>query len=115
MVYESLEAAKILENLGISAKVVNMHTLKPCDYDAIKLAISSHQAIVTVEEHSIIGGLGSVVAEFKSQFAKSPPQLTLGLPDKFGKTAEYNHLLKLHKLTGSSIAQNILRRVKNFK
>ena len=107
MVYESLEAAKILENIGISAKVVNMHTLKPCDYDAIKLAISSHQAIVTVEEHSIIGGLGSVVAEFKSQFTKSPPQLTLGLPDKFGKTAEYRYLLESYRLVGEKIAEDI--------
>ena len=71
MVYESLEAAKILDGLGISSKVVNMHTLKPCDYDVIDQAISSSKAIITVEEHSVIGGLGSVVAEYKTQFSES--------------------------------------------
>jgi len=114
MVYESLEAAKILDSLGISSKVVNMHTLKPCDYDAIDLAISSSKAIITVEEHSIIGGLGSVVAEYKAQFAMSPAQLIIGLPDKFGKTAEYRFLLEKYRLVGEKIAvdiQNFLKKV----
>lgn len=114
MVYESLEAAKILDSLDISTKVVNMHTLKPCDYDAIDLAISSSKAIITVEEHSIIGGLGSVVAEYKAQFAMSPAQLIIGLPDKFGKTAEYRFLLEKYRLVGEKIAvdiQNFLKKV----
>lgn len=114
MVYESLEAAKILDSLDISTKVVNMHTLKPCDYNAIDLAISSSKAIITVEEHSIIGGLGSVVAEYKAQFAMSPAQLIIGLPDKFGKTAEYRFLLEKYRLVGEKIAvdiQNFLKKV----
>ena len=114
MVYESLEAAKILDSLDISTKVVNMHTLKPCDYNAIDLAISSSKAIITVEEHSIIGGLGSVVAEYKAQFAMSPAQLIIGLPDKFGKTAEYRFLLEKYRLVGEKIAvdiQNFLKKI----
>jgi len=107
MVYESLEAAKILDTLGVSAKVVNMHTLKPCDYNAIELAISSSKAIITVEEHSIIGGLGSVIAEYKAQFSNSPAQLIIGLPDKFGKTAEYRYLLEKYRLVGEKIAEDI--------
>ena len=107
MVYESLEAGKILDTLGVSAKVVNMHTLKPCDYDAIELAISSSKAIITVEEHSIIGGLGSVIAEYKAQFSNSPAQLIIGLPDKFGKTAEYRYLLEKYRLVGEKIAEDI--------
>jgi len=107
MVYESLEAGKILDTLGVSAKVVNMHTLKPCDYNAIELAISSSKAIITVEEHSIIGGLGSVIAEYKAQFSNSPAQLIIGLPDKFGKTAEYRYLLEKYRLVGEKIAEDI--------
>ena len=108
MVYESLEAAKILDNSGISATVVNTHTLKPFDYSAIDIAISSSKIIVTVEEHSIIGGLGSIVAEYKAQFTNSPAQLILGLPDKFGKTAEYRYLLDKYRLVGEKIAVDIM-------
>jgi transketolase len=108
MVYESLEAAKILDNLGISATVINTHTLKPFDYSAIDIAISSSKIIVTVEEHSIIGGLGSIVAEYKAQFTNSPAQLILGLPDKFGKTAEYRYLLDKYRLVGEKIAVDIM-------
>ena len=114
MVYESLEAAKILDGLGISSKVVNMHTLKPCDYDAIDQAIASSKAIISVEEHSVVGGLGSTIAEYKTQFSKSPAQLILGLPDKFGKTAEYRFLLEKYRLVGEKIAidiQNFLKTI----
>ena len=107
MVYESLEAAKILDNSGISATVVNAHTLKPFDYSEIDKAISSSKIIVTVEEHSTIGGLGSIVAEYKAKFTNSPAQLILGLPDKFGKTAEYRFLLKKYRLVGDKIAIDI--------
>ena len=107
MVYESLEAAKILDNSGISATVVNTHTLKPFDYSEIDKAISSSKIIVTVEEHSTIGGLGSIVAEYKAKFTNSPAQLILGLPDKFGKTAEYRYLLEKYRLVGDKIAIDI--------
>jgi len=113
MVYEALEAAKVLDSLGISSRVVNMHTLKPCDYNAIDLAISSSKAIITVEEHSIIGGLGSIVAEYKAKFTNSPAQLILGLPDKFGKTAEYRFLLEKYRLVGEKIAADIQNFLKN--
>jgi transketolase len=107
MVYESLEAAKILDNSGISVTVVNAHTLKPFDYGALDRAISSSKIIVTVEEHSIIGGLGSIVAEYKAKFTNCPAQLILGLPDKFGKTAEYRFLLEKYRLVGDKIAIDI--------
>ena len=107
MVYESLEAAKILDNSGISATVVNAHTLKPFDYSEIDKAILSSKIIVTVEEHSIIGGLGSIVAEYKAKFTNSPAQLILGLPDKFGKTAEYKYLLQKYGLLADQIATRI--------
>lgn len=112
MVYECLEAAKILESEGISAKVINMHTIKPCDYNAIDCELVSSKAIITVEEHSIIGGLGSVIAEYKSQFYQSPPHLALGLPDAFGKTGEYRYLLEKYGLVKEKIAKSIINFLK---
>lgn len=109
MVYESLEAADILSKQGISATVVNMHTLKPIDTSVIEKACESSKLIVTVEEHSIIGGLGSAVAEHKTGLKKSPPQFTLGLPDEFGKAGEYKYLLESHGLTARHIAERIAK------
>ena len=108
MVFESLEAARILEDQNVSATVVNMHTLKPLDFDAIDKALSTSKAIVTVEEHSVIGGLGSAISEYTSQFPNNPVQLTIGLPDKFGKTAEYGYLLDKYRLVSNKIAIDIV-------
>lgn len=107
MVYHSVEAAKLLEARGISAAVVNMHTIKPLDTDALRSAIGSSKLIVTVEEHSVIGGLGGAVAEFKAGLRNAPPQLILGLPDYFGKTAEHQYLIEKYGLVGPGIADRI--------
>lgn len=108
MVYESLQAAEILSTQGISASVVNMHTLKPLDTSVIDKACKTSKLIVTVEEHSIVGGLGSAISEYKAMLKKSPPQLTLGIPDKFGKAGEYKDLLESFGLTSKHIAQRIV-------
>jgi transketolase len=113
MVYESLEAAKILEEQGLSVGVINMHTIKPLDTEAINRAIEKAKVLVTVEEHSIIGGLGSAVAEHISQFKNNPPQLRLGLPDAFGKTGDYKYLLEKYNLVGSKIANSIQKFLRN--
>ncbi|MED1873014.1 transketolase family protein [Brevibacillus borstelensis] len=109
MVHESLLAAKLLEEHSISASVINMHTIKPLDTEAIEKACRSSKLIVTVEEHGIIGGLGSAVAEYKSTLAQSPKQLFIGLPDHFGKMGEYKFLLEKYGLTGPQISQQILQ------
>ena len=109
MVFESLEAAKFLQDKGISATVVNMHTLKPLDFDVIDVALSTSKAIITIEEHSIIGGLGSAISEYTSQYPNTPPQLTLGLPDKFGMTAGYEYLLNKYRLVSGKIAEDIVK------
>ena len=67
--------------------------------------------IVTVEEHSIVGGLGSSVAEVKSKIKNSPAQISIGLPLEFGKSQNYSDMLKNYKLTGSQIAQTILEKI----
>jgi len=107
MVYESLQASKILDGNGISTKVINMHTLKPLDTEELEKVISTSKVIVSVEEHSVIGGLGGAIAEYKSKFSNSPPHLILGLPDNFGKTAEYRYLLDKYRLVGEKIAADI--------
>lgn len=108
MVYESLEAAKLLEQEGLKVGVVNMHTIKPLDMRAIDSAIGRSQVIVTVEEHTVIGGLGSAVAEYMTSKRSAPPQLIIGLPDAFDVTGDYRFLLERHGLVASKIAAKVL-------
>jgi transketolase len=108
MVYESLKAADLLEARGIAAGVVNMHTVKPLDKEAVDMAMAGSKLLVTVEEHSVIGGLGSAVAEYKTTKKSSPPQLLLGLPDRFDKAGEYRYLLETHGLVAEKIAAKIV-------
>lgn len=107
MVHESLEAAKLLEAEGKSVGVINMHTLKPLDTAAIDAAMAASKVLVTVEEHSVIGGLGSAVAEYKASKKAAPPQLMLGLPDRFDKAGEYRYMLEKNGLVASTIASRI--------
>jgi len=115
MVYESLEAAKALEEQGISSSVVNMHTVKPLDTAVIDKAITTSRLIVTVEEHSVIGGLGSAVAEYTSGWQNTPPQLIIGLPDYFGKAGEYRYLLEKYSLTGPQIVKRVAEKLAVLK
>ena len=108
MVYPALEAAKILESRGISASVVNMHTIKPLDTGAIDIACATSQLIVTVEEHSVVGGLGGAVAEYLCGRASAPRQLIIGMPDVFQKAGDYQYLLEQNSLTGPQIAEKVI-------
>lgn len=107
MVSEVLKTAKHLDEDGISCTVVDMHTIKPLDKKLLQELFSSHRLIVTVEEHSTIGGLGSAVAEYKAGIPNSPGQIMIGLPDAFGKAGEYQYLLEQYGLTAAGIAQRI--------
>lgn len=108
MVYHSLEAAKILDSRGISASVVNMHTIKPLDTGAIDAACTRSNLIVTVEEHSAIGGLGGAVAEYLCGRSSAPRQLIIGMPDAFQTAGDYLYLLDQNGLTGPHIADKIV-------
>lgn len=106
MLRYSLEAAEQLENVGISARVVNIHTIKPIDEDIIVKAADETGAIVTVEEHSIIGGLGSAVAEVVTE--KNPvPVKRVGVRDQFGKSGKPDELLKRYGLTADNIIEKV--------
>lgn len=107
MVSEALDAAEQLRGKGVSCTVVDMHTIKPLDTALLNRLFAAHKLIVTVEEHSKIGGLGSAVAEYKAGIPNSPRQLMVGLPDAFGKAGEYSYLLEQYGLTASDIAHVI--------
>ncbi|RPJ51648.1 MAG: transketolase family protein [Chloroflexi bacterium] len=92
MVSRSLEAAEILKSDGIDARVVEMHTIKPLDGEAIEQAARETGALVTVEEHSIIGGLGGAVAEWVGE-CYPVPVVKVGLQDRFATTGPYNMVL----------------------
>jgi transketolase len=106
MAYHSIKAAEILQCAGVSASVINMHTVKPIDVAAVDEA-ALKGPIVTVEEHSVVGGLGSAVAERKSTLKGAFPQLFIGLPDSYGKSGDYSYLLERYGLTGEGIAARI--------
>lgn len=109
MVSKSLEAAEILESIGIDAEVINMHTLKPIDSDIILKSSGKTKKVVTVEEHSIIGGLGSSVADVLIK--NNPVKMEMiGIDDLFAIVGKYDELLDYYGLTPEKITE----RIKNF-
>ncbi len=102
MVQEALKAHEILKEDGIEAKVINIHTIKPMDKDIIINAAKETNAIVTAEEHSIIGGLGSAVLEVLSDEYPVPLK-RVGVLDKFGESGKPKDLLNKYKLTAEEI------------
>ncbi len=107
MVPEAIEAGKALAEEGISARVINIHTIKPIDKEIIAKAAKETGAIVTAEEHNIIGGLGSAVAEVLCETCPVP-MLRVGTEDKFGKSGKPAILLEEYGLT----AKNIIKKAK---
>lgn len=106
-VWESLKAAEILGESGIEASVINMHTIKPIDVRALHQAALTTGKIVTVEEHSIIGGLGSAVAEILSEICPVP-MMRIGVRDVFGESGTALQLLEKHNLTSARIANETM-------
>ena len=108
MVNEAIEAAKALADEGISAEVINIHTIKPLDKEAIIRSAAKTGAVVTAEEHSIIGGLGGAVAEALCGSGKPVPVVRLGVNDVFGRSGPAVELLHIYGLD----AQNIVAKAK---
>ena len=103
MVNEALAAAELLKNEGISARVINMATIKPLDKDIVLQAARETGAIVTAEEHNILGGLGSAVCEAVCE-SLPVPVVRVGVNDSFGKSGPAAELLKLYGLCAENIA-----------
>ena len=105
MVELALEAKDILSKEGINARVINIHTIKPIDKDLLIKAAKETKTIVTAEEHSIIGGLGSAVAEIVTEECPVPV-LKVGIKDTFGESGKPDELLKAYGLTVEAIVEH---------
>lgn len=105
MVAECLKAAELLAGQGLEASVVNMSTIKPLDTVTLDRVFAGHQALVSVEEHRVIGGLGGALAEYKSSLKAAPPLRIIGLPDAFPPAGEQAHLLDSLGLTAPHLAR----------
>ena len=104
MLGPAVEAAKALEAKGISTRVVDMHTVKPIDKEMLDRVFAENKLIVTVEEHTCMGGLGSAVAEYKAGFENTPRQVMASLGDEFKKIGDYKFKLKQSGLTAEDLA-----------
>ena len=102
MTAEALKAADILAQEGISVRVINVGTIKPLDGETILKAAQETKFIITAEEHSVIGGLGSAVSEFLSEVHPIKVK-KLGLYDKFGQSGKANELLEKYELTAAKL------------
>ncbi len=114
MVYQCIEAAKRLEKLGISASVVDMHTLKPLDEDTLLELVHCSKGIITVEDHQIKNGLGSAVGDFICEkypiFVKK-----VGLKNTFAESGEYKLLLKKYDMDADYIVKTAIRLLEDIK
>lgn len=112
-VYPALQAAEKLEaEHGVSASVLSFHTIKPLDYQLLKAVAEKHEAILTVEEHSISGGLGEACASFLLQNGYYKPFHIMGIPDEYTVTGSQIDIFNHYSLSQSGIADAALRLLK---
>ena len=111
MVNASVKARKILEKNGISASIYDIHTIKPFDVNCV-LKEKDKQILVSVEEHSVIGGLGSTISEILAGEAVHGRLIRLGTGDKYEAAGNYDYMLKIHGLNPEGIVETIVRKLK---
>jgi transketolase len=106
---EAMKAAEILDksNSAFSLSVYNVHSLKPFDEVGTLAAITGADLVITVEDHSVIGGLGSCVAETLAKSDRHPRLIKYGVQDKFGESGEPDELYDLHGISGKAIAASL--------
>jgi transketolase len=107
LVVEALAAARSLESQGIHTRVINMHTIKPIDAETLLTAARETGALVTAEEHSIIGGLGSAVAEVLAESGQGIPFQRLGVRDCFGESGEPDELFAKYGLNAACMEATV--------
>lgn len=108
-VYQAIKAAEILEReRNLSVRILDMHTIKPIDKDAIIKAAAETNAVVTVEDHTIIGGLGGAVAEVLAENGAGCKFRRLGIKDKFSPTGNRDDILAYHEIDAAGIVKNVL-------
>lgn len=106
MLHEALKAAEILEHENIKATVVNVHTIKPLDEQTLVSVVKNVGAIVTAEEHQIMGGMGSAILEVLARECPTPVEM-IGMQDKFGESGEPLELLEKYGLTKEAIILSV--------
>lgn len=107
----AVQACEILGKKGISARLLDMHTVKPLDARAVLDAAESIGAIITVEDHNIFNGLGSAVCEIIAEFGKGKVS-RMGVQDRFGESAPYMELLEMNRITAQNIAAEAVKLLK---
>lgn len=112
MVAETLEANKILEEKGINAEIINIHTIKPIDEESIINSVHKTGAVVTVENHNVIGGLRSAVAEVLSENCPVPLR-SVGIRDSFGQVGKMSYLKETYNMTAQDIVQAVMSVLKS--
>lgn len=110
MVFEAIEAARQLGEQGISTRVLDIHTIKPLDRELIVKAARETGGIVTAEEHSVNGGLGSAVAEVLAEECPTP-MCRIGVQDQFGRSGKPAQLMEWYHLTAADIAAAALKTI----
>jgi len=106
-VLQAVRAAEVLDRQGLSARVINMHTIKPIDRDAIIQAVKDTRRIITVEDHNIMGGLGSAVAEVIVESGKACAFKKLGVPDCYAIVGYPEDLYHLYKFDADGIVETV--------
>ena len=105
LVWEALEAAKTLDAEGISAEVINLHTIKPLDNDAILKAVANTKCVVTAEEHMLNGGLGDSIAQLLSRKNPTPIEM-VGMDDSFGESGPPMKLMEKYGIDRNAIVES---------
>lgn len=106
MVNVALKSAEMLEQVGVSTSVINIHTIKPLD-EKIILDNKDYRLIVTIEEHSTIGGLGSAVAEELTKYSSHGKLVRMGTRNQYERAGDYEYMLKRHNLTSEDIVETV--------
>lgn len=109
MVRESLDAAELLSAQGIESRVIDMHTIKPLDKACLDEVLEKSKIVVSVEEHSIIGGLGGAIAEYMAGKEITPRLIRIGVGDFFCKLGDLRYCWEQHGLTAPQIAEKVKR------
>jgi Transketolase, C-terminal subunit len=104
MVWQAIEAEALLAERGISAEVINIHTIKPIDQEAILTSVEKTRCVVTCEEHQINGGLGDSIAQVLARHYPAPLEM-VAVNDSFGESGTPAQLLQKYGLTPSDIVQ----------
>jgi transketolase len=111
-VAEALSAAKGLQEKGVAAEVWNAHCLKPFDHEGLLKLLPGKKLVVSVEDHSVIGGLGSCISDSLSKLSEHPRLIQVGVQDMFGESGEPIELYDMHGISSKKIIERVMVELK---